>query len=145
MFLGRYYSYVSQKGRLALPSKFRNSTGKNIVITRWYEKCLVIVGKENWKTFFDRLIKKESVPTRPIRSTERFIFSTAYEVELDDQGRFVLPVFLREITGIKEGSEVVFLGLGDRIELWDKKVWEEEEEIVKKEADRMLEKISKGV
>ncbi len=144
MFLGRYYSYVSQKGRVALPSKFRNSTGKNIVITRWYEKCLVIIGRESWKAFFDRLFKKETVPTRPVRSTERFIFSTAYEVELDDQGRFVLPAFLRDITGIKEGSEIVFLGLGDRIELWDKKAWEEEEEIVKEEADKMLEKISKG-
>lgn len=84
------------------------------------------------------------MPTRPIRSTERFIFSTAYEIELDDQGRFVLPAFLRELTGIKEGSEVVFLGLGDRIELWERKAWEDEEEMVKKEADKMLERISKG-
>ena len=143
MFLGRYYSYVTQKGRVALPSKFRNLTGREIVITRWYEKCLVIVGRENWNGFFERLLKRDSVPTRPVRSTERFIFSTAYEVDLDDQGRFVLPVFLRELIGLKEGSEVVFLGLGDRIELWDRKVWEEEEDLVKKEADKMLEEISK--
>ncbi len=97
---------------MALPSKFRSLTGKEIVITRWYEKCLVIVGKENWRKFFERLLKKQTVPTRPVRSTERFIFSAAYEIDLDDQGRFVLPLFLREITDIKEGSEVVFLGLG---------------------------------
>lgn len=143
MLLGRYYSQVSEKGRLALPARFRQEIGDKIFIARWYEGCLVIVGGSNWEDFISRLARKSDVLTKPIRSTERFIFSTASEIDLDDQGRFVLPLFLREMAGIKPGDEVVFLGMGDRIELWNKSGWDEEELKIKAESEEMLEAIAR--
>jgi len=71
--LGRFYSQVSEKGRVALPSKFRQETGKTIIIARWYEGGLVIVGKKAG-TVLERLARPEDVLTKPIRLTERFLF-----------------------------------------------------------------------
>jgi len=143
MLLGRYYSQVSEKGRLALPARFRQETKDKIFIARWYEGCLVIVGRAGWEAFMSRLARKTDVLTKPIRSTERFIFSSASEINLDEQGRFVLPLFLRDVSGIKPGDEVVFIGLGDRIELWNKLVWESEEAKIKAESEKMLEAIAR--
>lgn len=143
MLLGRYYSQVSEKGRLALPAKFRQEIGEKIFIARWYEGCLVIVGKDGWEKFISRLARRSDVLTKPIRFVERFIFSTASEVDLDDQGRFVLPSFLRETGGINAGDEVIFLGLVDRVELWNKSIWEKEEEKMKEESEKMLEAIAR--
>lgn len=141
MFIGRYYSQVSKKGRVALPSKFRRDIGGKIIIARWYEECLVIVGAEGWDELLARFANRDEVITRPIRSVERFILSTAFEIETDDQGRFVIPRILRDVAKIVD--QVIFLGLGERIELWDLDAWEEEEIKVKEEADRMLEDIAK--
>lgn len=143
MFLGRYFSQVSEKGRLALPSKFRQEIKGKIFIARWYENCLVIVAGNSWEDFMSRLARKSDILTKPVRSIERFIFSTATEIELDEQGRFVLPLFLREIGQIKPGDEIVFLGLGDRIELWNKSIWEKEEIRIKSESEKMLEAMVK--
>jgi len=142
MILGRFYSQLSPKGRLAIPSKFRKETGNRIIIARWYENCLVIVGLSYWKSLLRRLTSGNEVVIRPIRSVERFILSTAFEVETDSQGRFVVPVSLRDQAKIT--GEVVFLGLGERIELWDRSLWEEEEKKVEKEADQSLLEISQN-
>ncbi len=126
-----------------MPAKFRQETGKTIIIARWYDGGLVIVGKKGWNNFLERLARPEDVLTKPIRLTERFLFSTAYEMDLDEQGRFVLPTYLREEAGISLGDKIIFLGLGERIELWNRIIWEEEEKKVKSEADKMLETIAK--
>jgi MraZ protein len=142
MFLGRYDAQISAKGRVALPAKFRKVTGDRLVIARWYGNCLVIVGISGWEDLVNRFAQREEVVTKPIRSVERFILSTAFEVESDEQGRFVVPLMLRDIANLE--GEVVFLGVGDRIELWSKEVWEEEELKVKEEADTMLERIAEA-
>jgi len=137
MFLGKFFSQVSKKGRVALPAKFRQETGKKIVITRWYESCLVIVGQAQLDDLLLRFARKDEVVIRPIRSVERFILAMAFEVDIDDQGRFVIPPLLREAAKIKD--KVVFLGLGEKIELWNQELWEKEEAKVKAEAEDMLE------
>jgi MraZ protein len=141
MILGRYYTQISSKGRIALPSKFRKETGEKIIISRWYESCLVIVGESGWNRLLARFANKDEVVTKPIRSVERFILSTAFEAECDEQGRFVIPQFLRDIANLTK--DVVLLGLGERIELWDVEIWRKEEARVKEEADIMLEEIAK--
>ena len=141
MLIGRFYTAISEKGRVALPSRFRRETGNNIVIARWYEDCLVVVGSTGWNNLLDRFARKEDVVVRSIRSVERFILSTAFEIETDNQGRFVIPQILRDIAKLK--NEVIFLGPGERMELWDLETWQKEEDRVKNEADKMLEEISK--
>lgn len=141
MILGRYYTQISPKGRIALPSKFRKETGTKIIITRWYEDCLVIVGVEGWNRLLARFASKSEVITRPIRSVERFILSTAFEIETDNQGRFVIPPALRDMA--KLTKDVVILGLGERIELWDLGTWNKEESRVRVEADKVLDEIAR--
>lgn len=141
MLLGTYHSRLTQKGQVALPAKFKAQTGSKLVVARWYEDCLVIVALNKWQEFLSRLARQEDVVTKPIRSVERFILATAFEVATDDQGRFVIPPILREMVNLNE--KVVFLGLGERIELWDQITWEKEEKRVKREADQMLEQIAR--
>lgn len=141
MLVGRYYSNISLKGRVSLPSKFRKETGNNLIVARWYDQCLIVVGESGWNLLLERFSRRDEVVTKPIRGVERFILSTAFEAQTDDQGRFVIPPTLRETAGLKD--EIVFMGLGDRIELWDKKAWELEEIKIKNEADSLLEEISR--
>lgn len=140
MFIGQYTSVVNEKGRCALPAKFRQNKQKSIVIAKWYEGCLIVVDNQKFSELLNKITGKSEVLTRSVRDTDRFILGSAYEVDVDSQGRVVLPKHLRvyaKITG-----EAVFLGLGDRIEIWDKDKWEEKEKDVIKTAESSLENIA---
>lgn len=140
MLIGEYRSKISEKGRVSIPSKYYKTTGDFIVVARWYESCLVIVGTKDWLGLLERITKKDELLVSPVRMVDRFILSSAYEAELDSQRRFVVPVKLRQYAGLKD--KVVFIGLGDRIELWDEEVWRKEELRVKSQADKMLEQMA---
>ena len=142
MLLGRYYSKISKKGRIALPSKFRKELGEKIILSRWYEGCLVVVGITQWNLLVNRFAKREEVFIKPIRSVERFILCSAYEIDIDNQGRFVIPESLRSVARLD--NEIIFLGLGERVEIWDQKSWLMEENRVIDEADKMLMQLSKS-
>ena len=77
----------------------------------------------------------------PIRQTEHFIFASAFEAEVDDQGRVVLPDRLISYAGL--GESVYFLGVGDRVEVWNKEIWEKKEAEVANEAANYIENIAK--
>ena len=141
MLLGRYFSRLTVKGRTALPIRYRQEIGERVVIARWYEGCLVVVGLVEWNQLLGRLTKKVEVPTQPVRDTDRFILGSAYELKLDSQGRFVIPKYLRDYAELKD--EIVFLGLGDRIEVWDKNTWEKQEKFIQEHAEEMIEQIAK--
>lgn len=140
MFIGQYITKLTEKNRTALPKKFRDELGNNAIIARWYEGCLVIVSLDAWKALLDRLTGKSELITQPVRDTDRFILGSAFEIEFDAQGRFVIPKVLKDYAGL--GSDVVFAGLGARIELWDEKAWAERESFVSDHAAEMIEKLS---
>ena len=125
MLIGHYFVKLTAKGRLAIPSKFRREIGNKAIVTRFYEKCLVLVGLSRWENLMTKLTNKSEFITEPMRDVERFILGSAFEVDMDSQGRFVVPQVLRGYANI--GDEVVFLGLGDRAEIWNKKEWEKRE------------------
>jgi MraZ protein len=77
----------------------------------------------------------------PIRETEHFIYASAYEVVPDEQGRIIIPERLSAYSGL--GEEVYFLGVGDRVEIWNKEAWEEKEKLVAREAARYIEELAK--
>jgi MraZ protein len=141
MLVGQYIQKISTKGRTALPAKFRQVLGKDVIVAKWYEGCLVIVDGKSWQALLLKLTGKSEIITAPVRDTDRFILGSAFEVNLDNQGRFVIPKLLREYAGLAE--EAVFVGLGDRVEIWDKKGWEERERYVQKHASEMVEKLAK--
>jgi len=143
MLLGQYEANLTEKGRLAVPKKFREKLGVSIIAARWYEGCLVLVGTDKWKELLSRLTSKSDIITAPVRDTDRFILGSAFEIDLDKQGRFVVPKLLKDYAGLK--SESVFVGLGDRIEIWDKVRWAEKEVLISKKAEQLVEELARTV
>ena len=140
MLLGQYEAVLTDKGRLALPKKFREKLGGRVVVAKWYESCLVVVASESLNPLLSRLTAETKYITGAVRDTDRFVLGSASEVDLDKQGRFVVPKYLRDYALLVK--EVVFLGLGSRVEVWDKKVWAEREKYIKENAENLIETIA---
>lgn len=142
MLIGQYRGKVSLKGRVAFPKKFREKLGDRLVVTRGYEGCLIVVSGKDWQTLLEGTENKPFV-FEAARDTWRFLLGNAAEVELDPQGRFVLPSHLRRYGGIvKEAKEVVFLGLQKYVEVWEKTHWDEYQKYLSKNIKSISEKLN---
>lgn len=141
MFVGTYLVSVTSGKRVSIPSIFRQKLGNSIILAKWYENCLVLTGTDTWNALLERLTGGQKMIIEPIRATEHFIFASAYEVEVDDQGRMVLPDRLVEYALL--GEQVYFLGIGDRVEIWNKEVWEKKELEVAGKAEDYIEQLAK--
>jgi len=123
MFLGEFTHAIDDKGRLTIPAKFRYELEGGAVVTRGYEKYLLIYTAENFRRFTTR--SETLTPTDPEnRALLRFAFSGASEAALDKQGRVLIPPFLREYAGID--GECVIVGVGHYIEAWSRASWAEQ-------------------
>ncbi|MEK7112741.1 MAG: cell division/cell wall cluster transcriptional repressor MraZ [Patescibacteria group bacterium] len=140
MLLGTYRGNISPKRRVAIPASFRKELGDKFIVTKWYEICLVLVSTGNWNALLDRLKGESNLITQGIRDTDRFILGSAYELIPDGQGRVVLPAALVSYAGLK--NQASFIGLGDRVEIWDKEAWEKREEFVARKAAELIEKLA---
>lgn len=140
MLLGTYYGVLSPKRRTAVPSTFRKVLGQKLIVAKWYEGCLVLVGDEGFSALLKRLTGKSDTVTAPVRDTDRFILGSAFTLEADGQGRVVIPEILANYAML--GSEIVFIGLNDRVEIWNKEAWAKREVEVSKNASELLEKIA---
>lgn len=122
MFMGEYNHTIDAKGRLIIPSKFREQLGEAFVITKGNDGCLSIYTKEAWETFLEGI---KRMPNNKItRQYVREFVSSAEEVETDKQGRALIPALLREHAGLEK--DVVLAGVIDKIEVWDKTKWDDE-------------------
>lgn len=140
MLAGEYSHRVGEKDRTALPKAFREQIGPKIIITRGYEGSLIIVSPRQWEGIVAEAASGPFV-SRAVRDTSRFLLGGAREVELDEQGRFVIPRSLMEYAGIKD--EVCFLGLGRWAELWDKGRWEKRRDYLARKGGDIAEKLAK--
>ena len=138
MLLGYYSIKIDEKGRLAVPKHCRGEIGENLVIARWYEGCLLLINRKLWGGYLVRLTGGE-LATLAARDTDRFLLAGSFEVGLDKQGRFVVPPTLREYAKIND--DVIIAGLGDKLEIWDKKSWEEREEMIIGQAGEKVERL----
>jgi len=122
MFLGEYRHSLDAKGRLSIPVKFRGELGSSAVVTKGLEGCLFLYPRMAWEVMAEKIA---SLPLSSVnaRSFGRLMLSGAMEVEIDKQGRALLPGYLREYAGIE--GEAVMAGLYNRIEIWDRKSWEQ--------------------
>jgi len=120
MLEGEYTSPLGEKNRIAIPKKLRALLGTEIVITRGYEHCLIIVDQTRWEILLSE-INKRPLLSMNVRDTKRFIIGGAFRISLDTQGRFVLPESL--ITYASIGAETTFLGVGEWVEIWDSNRW----------------------
>jgi len=141
MLIGQYDSKLTDKDRIVVPNKFRQELEKELIVARWYEQCLVLVSQVGWSNLVNRLVGAAELVISPVRDIDRFILGSAFEIKIDSQGRFIVPKILIDYAEIK--TEVVFLGLQDRIEIWSRENWEILEESIESKAAEAIEKIAK--
>ncbi len=122
MFTGEYRHTIDSKGRVAVPARFRAELDAGAHVSRWIDNCLAIFPDAEWQKLAGG-VSGLRFADASARAFSRFVFSGAYEVELDKQGRLVLPGALREFAGL--GSEVVVAGAGEHVELWPPERWAE--------------------
>jgi MraZ protein len=121
VFTGEFRHAIDGKGRVAVPARFRAELATGAHVSRWIDNCLAIFPNQAWAELADR-VSELRYADAGARAFSRFLFSGAFEVELDGQGRVVLPAGLRQFAGLK--SEAVVVGAADHIELWEPKRWD---------------------
>lgn len=121
MFMSEYNHTVDAKGRLIIPSKFRELLGEEFVVSKGMDGCLFVYANEDWNAFEQKLTSLPLI-NKEARQFARFFLAGAAQVELDKQGRILLPANLREFAGLDK--DVVLVGVGSRIEIWSREKWE---------------------
>ena len=120
MLLGEFKHNLDPKGRMAIPAKFRDKLTAGAIITRGIDSCLFVFANNEWEALAAKLIALPLAQANS-RAFTRLMLAGASDVELDAQGRILIPDYLRKYAGLKK--EVVVAGLYNRIEIWDESSW----------------------
>ncbi|MBP6102315.1 MAG: division/cell wall cluster transcriptional repressor MraZ [Leptotrichiaceae bacterium] len=121
MFMGEFTCKVDNKGRMMLPSKFRDELGEQeFVITRGLDNCIDLFPIEEWKNIEDKLKKLQTTNSKH-RAYQRFVMSAATKTEFDNQGRLNIPTSLMEHAQIDK--KIIVTGMNDKIEIWSEESW----------------------
>jgi len=121
MFLGEYQHTLDAKGRITIPAKLREGLGDKFIVTKGLDNCLFLYPLDEWRVLEEKL-RTLPFTRKDVRAFVRFFFSGASDCEADRQGRIVLPAGLREYARIDK--EVIIVGVGSRVEVWAKELWE---------------------
>ena len=137
MFLGEFQHTMDSKGRVVIPSKFRDELQQGCVITKGQDNCLQILTKSNWE---EEAMKMASLPStaRTSRQLRRALFSGAIDVKIDSAGRVQIPENLRVYSGIDINEEVTVTGSGPVVEVWSTRSWKK----IQNEADQAFANIN---
>ena len=120
MFMGEYNHSIDGKGRIIIPSKFRETLGDEFVVTQGLDGCLFVYPNDEWMNFVNQL---KSLPgTKEARQLQRYFMAGAASCEVDKQGRILIPTKLREQAALEK--DIVFVGVLNKIEIWSKERWE---------------------
>jgi MraZ protein len=143
MLIGEYIHTIDEKNRVSLPAKFRQEMGKKLIITPGLDQCLFIFTLKEWAKVSKRLSDSEndlSFLKKDQRSFNRNMFGQATDVDVDSIGRILIPDFLKE--KIKLSGKAALIGVQDRVEVWNDKVWSQYKEVNEKQADQLAEKLA---
>ena len=121
MFTGEYRHTVDEKGRIAVPVKFRAQLDPGSMVSGWLDDCLAIHTKAGWEALASK-IAALPITDMESRRFQRFVFSNATEAQMDKQGRVLLPAHLRESVGLTD--EAVLVGTQDHAEIWAPDRWD---------------------
>ena len=138
MFMGEYNHTIDPKGRVIIPSKFRETLGDEFVVTKGLDGCLFVYDTKEWNVFEEKL-KSLPITNKDARQFVRFFLAGAATVEVDKQGRVLIPGVLRDFAVLEK--DVVLIGVASRVEIWSKERWdgtsnyEDMEEIAEHMAD----------
>lgn len=138
MFLGEFNYKIDDKKRVGVPPKFRQLLGKKAVITRGLDNCLFLFPLKDWQEFAKKL---SLLPygQSDARGFSRMMLAGAMEVSIDSLGRILMPDYLKDYAKIQR--EVVVAGLYNRVEIWDKALWEEYKTKTEKEVGNIAERL----
>lgn len=139
MFLGEYEHNIDEKGRLAIPSRFREDLGESVVITRGFDHCLMGFPVARWEQL------AQQVSTLPLgqgdaRTMRRLLFSGASDLSLDRQGRILVPQNLREYARLSE--QAVIVGLNTHFEIWSHERWHDVLETLDEQGSTIAEQLA---
>ncbi len=121
MIFGEYKHQLDEKNRLRLPVKLKQKLGERYVILKGSNRSLFVFSQSELETTMLEKLKSLPLLDAKAQKTVRAMFSSGFEVEEDNQGRFVLPTALKEFAGIKKN--VVSIGAGNRVEIWAEEQW----------------------
>lgn len=138
MFIGEYQHTLDEKGRIAIPVKFRAALSGGAVVTRGLDNCLFLYTRDEWEKLAKRLAELP-ISQANTRAFARLMLGGAMDVEVDSQGRVTLPEYLRTFGKIKKN--VVVAGLYNRLELWDETTWNKYKSVTEKESGDIAEKL----
>lgn len=145
MFYGEHEHTIDRKGRLIIPSRFREVMkeryNERFVVTRGLDRCLFLFPEDEWRTQESKF-RALSFTNQEARRFNRFYFSGASELACDKQGRVLVPPYLKEYAGIKR--DVLLVGVSNRIEIWDKEEWKKFYEQFKESYEQVAEKLLPG-
>ena len=139
MFIGEFSHTLDDKGRVAVPKKFRSALESGVVVTRGLDRCLFVYTALEWQ----KLAEKLSVlpfAQADARAFARLMLAGAMDTEVDKQGRMMLPEYLRRFAGL--GKEVVVAGLYNRLEVWNKTDWEAYKQKTENESVNIAERLA---
>ncbi len=139
MFLGEYTHSIDVKGRVAVPAKFRDKLTAGAIITRGLDQCLFIFTATEWEALAQKLIALPLAQANS-RAFVRLMMAGAANVDVDAQGRILVPEYLRNYAHLKK--EAVLTGLYNRIEVWDRESWERYKQRTEGASDEIAEKLS---
>lgn len=140
MFIGEYLHSIDLKKRMAVPSKFRVDLKNKVVVTRGLDKCLFIYPMKVWEELAGKL-GTLPVGESATRSFIRLMLAGAVDVEVDKQGRILIPDFLKSYAGLDKN--VIVAGIYNRLEIWDEKKWQEYKKKAEKNTDEIAEQLGK--
>jgi MraZ protein len=139
VFLGRHAHNLDDKGRLALPARFREQLGGGVVITRGFDACLLVYPTEAWMPLAER-VSALSISDPDVRILRRMLFANATDAQLDRQGRILIPSDLRAHAAIER--EAVVVGMHTFIEIWSPEGWTAQSEIVERDGASIAERLA---
>jgi MraZ protein len=137
MFSGEYEYKIDAKGRVAIPPRFRSQFADGIVLNRGVDGCIDAYPLCAWKEATQQFASLPIVRNEKSRRLSRILFSSAFNLELDDQGRIMLPPALRQHADIKD--TIVITGVNNYLEIWSKEGWDKEQALMKDESWQIFE------
>ncbi len=138
MLIGEYIHSIDEKNRLSFPVKFRKTMGKTVVVTPGLDQCLFVFTLKEWGTISEKLAAT-SMFNKDSRQFNRYLLGGAVEVSVDQQGRILVPDFLKARVGLS--SKVAIVGVHSRVELWDDTIWKKYQKEVETNADALAERL----
>jgi MraZ protein len=138
LFYGEYQHTVDSKGRVIIPSRFREGLGESFILTKGLDDCLFAYSRDEWSNLEAKL-KTLPLSSKDARAFIRFFFSGAAECEVDKQGRILIPQNLRDYARLDK--DIYIIGVSTRVEIWEKTKWESYSSNENLSADKIAEKM----